>query len=149
MSSKRNKTRRRAYTLLELVMTSGLMAMVLVPALALMRDAVELSTTAETWGTLTTYGVDKIEEHLVLAAAGFQDASVSGNFSADGRAELRYVVVRSQSPVSGGITNRLMTVIATVWSDENGNNLQDAGEPSITLSSKIAKVVSYENEANK
>ncbi len=84
----------------------------------------------------------------MLAAAGFQDASVSGNFSADGRPELRYVVVRSQSPVSGGITNRLMTVIATVWSDENGNNLQDAGEPSITLSSKIAKVVSYENEAN-
>ncbi len=61
MPSKQHRTRRRAYTLLELVMTSGLMAMVLVPALALMRDAVELSTTAETWGTLTTYGVDKIE----------------------------------------------------------------------------------------
>ncbi len=46
------------------------------------------------------------------------------------------------------IVDQLMAVVATVWHDEDGDSTQDADEPSATFSSKIAKMVVYEDEAS-
>jgi hypothetical protein len=36
-----------------------------------------------------------------------------------------------------------MSVTATVWEDQNNNAALDAGEPSVVLASKVAKLEGY------
>ena len=56
-------------------------------------------------------------------------------------------MTRSDAPASGGIDNRLMNVSVTTYSDDNGNDAMDASEVRTTLTTKIGKLVSYENKA--
>ena len=41
-----------------------------------------------------------------------------------------------------------MNVLVTTYSDDNGNDTMDAAEARITLTTKIGKLVNYENEAS-
>ena len=141
------RTRRRAHTLLELLMASSLMAVTLVPALVLFRDSMQVSHKLEVRELLTTLCASKLEEHLALAAAdaNWQPLSASGNFSAQGYASLKFQVQRTDtsSELTGG--GGLMSVIVTVWDDSDGDNLLDTGEPWTVLASKVAQMASYQD----
>jgi hypothetical protein len=138
---------RRAYSLLEVVLASTICASALVPALAVMRDGVALGDIIDTRHLLLTYGVSKMEEQLAVVGATWATGTVSGNFAADGQSSIRFSVTRSDSAGSGGITNQLMSVSVTTYSDDNGNSTMDSSEARITLSTKVAKLVSYETKA--
>jgi len=139
---------RSGYTLIELVMAASLTALAIVPALAVMRDSIELGTSLDSQNMITTLCVAKLEEHLALAAATFDEAKDSGNFSSDGHSELRYTVTRSTAGIDGGIADQLMAVTVTVWNDADSDTNQDADESSLTLASKIAKMAKYQDAAN-
>jgi len=140
--------RRKGYTLIELVATSALLALVIVPSLELTRESLDLGNRLETRATMTSLCIGKLEEHLALGAIDLSETTSSGSFASIGHSQLRYTVVRSQDAADGGITDRLMAVSATVWDDTNGNLSLDSDEPSITFASKIAKTWTYTSEAS-
>jgi hypothetical protein len=133
--------------LLEVVLASAICASALVPALAVLRDGMALGDIIDTKHLLLTCGVSKMEEQLAIVGATWASGTATGNFASDGQAGIRYSVTRSDSPASGGITNQLMSISVTTYSDDNGNSAMDAAEARITLSTKVAKLVSYETKA--
>jgi hypothetical protein len=137
----------KAYSLLEVVLASGICATALVPALALLRDSMTLADNIDTRHLLVLYGVSKMEEQLAVVAATWTTGTANGDFAADGHANIRYTVTRSDNPASGGITGRLMNVAVTTYSDDDGDDTMDATEMRTTLTTKIGKLVSYENKA--
>jgi hypothetical protein len=139
---------RRAYSLLEVVLASTICASALVPALAVLRDGVALGEIIDTRHLLLTYGVSKMEEQLAVVGATWATGTVTGNFASDGQSSIRFSVTRSDSAGSGGITDQLMNVSVTTFSDDNGNSTMDSSEARITLSTKVAKLVSYETKAS-
>ena len=137
----------KAYSLLEVVLAASICAAALVPALAFMRDGLTLADTINTRHLLLVYGVSKMEEQLAIVAASWSTGTITGDFSADGAAGIRFSAARTDAPASGGITNRLMNVTVTVYSDDNGNSTLDAGELQTTFTTKISKLVNYETMA--
>src|SRR5262250_2500012 len=119
-------TKRSAYSLLEVMMASAICATALVPALALVRDGLALADTIDTKHQLLLCGVSKMEEQLAIVAATWATGSIAGDFAADGYSGIRYTATRSDSSASGGITNRLMSVSVTTYSDDNGNGAMDS-----------------------
>jgi hypothetical protein len=139
---------RRAYSLLEVVMASAICATALVPALAFMRDGMTLATTIDTKHMLLTYAVSKMEEQLAIFAATWAEGNISGDFAADGNANIRFAVTSSDAPASGGIDSRLMNVSVTTYSDDDNDDTMDAAEARITVTTKISKLVTYEDNAS-
>jgi hypothetical protein len=140
-------TCRRGHTLLEVIVAGGMMVVAIVPALGLMRDGAARSRDLEARQLLTTLGVGLLDRELATAAASWQTTTASGDFSAEGHANLHYSVVRSDSSSDGGIADRLMTVRVIVWDDWNNDNLATGGEPRAVFRTKIAKLASYEAQA--
>ena len=82
-----------------------------------------------------------------MSAATWTDGTVTGDFAADGHANIRFTVTRSDEPASGGITNRLMNVSVTTYSDDDGDDALDAAEMRTILTTKIGKLVTYEQQS--
>jgi hypothetical protein len=139
--------RRRGHTLLELVVASSLLAAVLIPGLRMLRDGLEQSQRIEILQRLTTSCTGKLEEHLCLAGAAWEEETVTGDFASDGYPQTRFRAARSANPVDGGIADQLMAVSVTVWEDLDADAAQDAGEPSVTMASKVPKMALYQDEA--
>ncbi|HEY3395052.1 MAG TPA: hypothetical protein VGK58_20275 [Lacipirellulaceae bacterium] len=137
----------KAYSLLEIVLASGICATALVPALALLRDGVTLADRVDARHLLLLYGVSKMEEHLAIVAAGWTEGTFTGNFATEGHANVRYIVVQSDEVASGGIVDRLMNVEVTTYRDEDGDAALDAGEMRNIMRTKIGRFTSYENKA--
>lgn len=142
-----NSDVRRAHTLLELIAATSLLAVALVPALRILRDAFSQSRRIEVQQMMTTLCVSKLEEHLNRAGAAWEAGTATGDFATEGNADLRYAAVCSEDSADGGISDRLMAVRVTVWQDQNGNAGRDATEPFVVLASKIAKMKRYQDEA--
>ena len=145
MSARRT---RNAYSLLEVVLASAICASALVPALAFLRDGMTLADIIDKRHLLLMYGVSKMEEQLAVVAATWTTGTVTGDFAADGHANIRFTVTRSDEPASGGIANRLMNVSVTTYSDDDGDDVLDATEMRTILTTKIGKLVTYEKKAN-
>jgi hypothetical protein len=135
------------YSLLEVVLASAICASALVPALAILRDGISLGRKIDTRHLLLVYGVSKLEEQSAVVAATWAGGSLSGDFATDGHADMRYVVTRSDTTPDGGISDRLMNISVTAYHDDNGNDALDADESSVTVTTKISKLTSYESEA--
>ena len=146
-TSTKRCTSRRAYSLLEVVLASAICASALVPALAVLRDGVALGDVIDTRHLLLTYGVSKMEEQLAVVGATWSTGTVIGNFASDGQSSIRFSVTRSDAPASGGITDKLMNVSVTTFSDDNGNSAMDTAEARVILSTKVAKLASYATKA--
>jgi hypothetical protein len=144
---RRNGRYRRAYSLLEVVLASTICASALVPALAVMRDGMTLCDIVDTRHLLLLYGVSKMEEQLAIVGATWATGTVTGNFASDGQSNIRYSVTRTDAPASGGITNQLMVITVTTFSDDNGNTTMDASEARLTFTTKVAKLASYVTKA--
>jgi hypothetical protein len=139
---------RKAYSLLEVVLASAICATALVPALAMLRDGMTLADTIDKRHMILIYGVSKMEEQLAVAAANWTRGTVSGDFAADGHANIRFNATCSDDPINGGIADRLMNVSVTVYSDDDGDDSLDATESRTVLTTKIGKLVSYEAKAS-
>ena len=61
--------------------------------------------------------------------------------------QLLFRASRSDQPAAGGIADRLMVVSVTVWDDADSSGTWNGKERQITLATKLARVVSYEYEA--
>ena len=140
--------RRPAQTLLELVCASTILALTLTPALRMIRDSMEQGQWVEKIEALNILCISKLEERLCVGAAAWSDSTTTGNFSAEGYSTLKYSLVASQDPASGGMTNQLMAVTATVWDDTNNNDALDSGEPRTTMASKVSKLAKYQSKAS-
>jgi hypothetical protein len=138
----------KAYSLLEVVMASAICTTALVPALALLRDGMTLGDAIDTRHMLLTCGVSKMEEQLAIVGATWTEGTSSGDFAADGHANIRFTVTTSDAPASGGIDNRLMNVTVITYSDDDADDVMDPTEMRNTLSTKIGKLLSYETEAS-
>lgn len=143
----RRATARGGYSLLEVMLASAICASCLVPALAVLRDGVALGDIIDTRHLLLTYGVSKMEEQLAIVGATWATGAATGDFASDGQSNIRFSVTRSDSAPSGGITNQLMSVSVTTYSDDNGNDVLDGSEISSTFTTKVAKCVSYASKA--
>ena len=108
-----------------------------------MRDGLRIGREVEARELLTTFSVSKLEEHLALVSGNWQTGTYTGDFSAEGHADIRFLVVRSDAAVDGGIPDQLMAVTATTWHDCDDDQAADADEPAAVFASKLAKLSSY------
>ncbi len=138
---------RRAYSMIEVMMAAAICIAAIVPALAMLRDGMALGDSIDTRHLLHLYSVSKMEEQLAIAGASWTTGTVTGNFASDGQASIRYIVTRSDAATDGGITGKLMSVSVTTYSDDNGNGAMDSSEAHTTMTTKIAKLVSYATKA--
>jgi hypothetical protein len=134
--------------MLEVVLASSICITAIVPALAMLRDGIALGDIIDTRHLLLTYSVSKMEEQLAVIGATWPTGTIAGNFASDGQSTIRYSVTRSDAVVDGGIVGKLMVVTVTTYSDDNGNNTMDASEPRTTMTTKVAKLVSYVTKAS-
>jgi hypothetical protein len=134
--------------MLEVVLASSICITAIVPALAMLRDGIALGEIIDTRHLLLTYSVSKMEEQLAVIGATWPTGTIIGNFASDGQSTIRYSVTRSDAVVDGGIVGKLMVVTVTTYSDDNGNNTMDSSEARTTMSTKIAKLVSYVTKAS-
>jgi hypothetical protein len=139
---------RSGHTLLELVGATVIIATALVPALRLMRDSVRTGREIETSNLMGTLAASQLEEHLLLTAANWSGLTTTGDFTADGYPLIHFRVERSDAVADGGVPGALMSITATVWEDLDGDDAVDAGELQSSFSSKLARIVAYEHEAN-
>jgi hypothetical protein len=135
---------RRGFSLLETLMAGTVLAVVLVPALAAMKRGLELARDVETVQMTTTLCVSKMEEHLALVAHDFSTGNFSGNFAAEGYSNIRFTAARSDTVLAGGIPDRLMVVSVSVWQDDNGNSVLNAGEIATSFTTKVARMGIYQ-----
>ena len=139
---------RRGYSMLEVVLASSICLTALVPALAMLRDGIAIGDIIDTRHLLLTYSVSKMEEQVAIVGATWATGTVAGNFATDGQSSIRYSVTRSDAAIDGGIVGKLMVVTVTTFSDDNGNNTMDVSEARTTMTTKVAKLVSYVTKAS-
>jgi hypothetical protein len=138
---------RRAYSMIEVVLAASICLTAIVPALSMLRDGMTLADTIDTRHLLLTYAVSKLEEQLAVVGAAWTTGTVTGNFASDGQSSIRYSVTRSDAVVDGGVVGKLMVVTVTTYNDANGNSTLDSSEARTTMTTKIAKLVSYVTKA--
>ena len=145
---RRNPKLRRGYSLLEMAAAATLVAAVLVPALSVVRDAMATSRELHRRNLLANYAVQKLEEQAADVAKNWTTAAppLPHDFSADGHANIRFTVTKTDNPGNESLVNQLMQVVVTVYDDADASTTLDAGELQETYRTKVAKMNSYENE---
>lgn len=131
-----------------MIAATALVAGTLAPALAVVRDAMAVSRETVRRNLLANYAVQVMEFNAGGTMQSWIPGTITGNFAADGHPSLRYVLTRSDDPASGGLTGRLMHVQVTMFDDVNGSSTLDANELAVRFRTKVAKLLTYENEPN-
>lgn len=145
-----SRHRRKAasgYSLLELMLATALVAGTLTPALALLRDGMDLSRSTDQQMLLTNYAIQKLEERMAVVAADWTANTIVGDLSSDGHDTIRYVVTSSDEVADGGIVDSLMNIEITTYVDTDGDDSHDSGELSCVFRTKIANLNTYVEEA--
>jgi Tfp pilus assembly protein PilE len=137
---------RKGNTLIELVAATTVLAIALVPALRLMRDALAVEEEIEYASAMATLCASQLEQSLAKTSASWNTSSESGNYSSIGYARLKYSVTKSDAPANGGLTNQLLAITATVWDDTDSDNALDSGERRVQFSTKLAKLAVYNTD---
>lgn len=144
----RHTRSRRAFSLLEMMAATALVAGTLAPALSVMRDAMALSREAVQRQLVANYASQVLESQSALVMQNWTNGTVTGNFTADGYATIKYSAVKSDAVVSGGLVNRLMSIRVTAYEDKDADSVADSNEVQVTIRTKVAKLASYTNEPN-
>ena len=129
-------------------MAASICITAIVPALAMLRNGMDLANTIDTRHLLLTYAVSKMEEQLAIVGATWATGTLTGNFASDGQSTIRYSVTRSDAVADGGVVGKLMVVTVTTYSDDNGNNAMDSSEARLVVTTKVAKLTSYVTKAS-
>lgn len=137
---------RRGNTLIELVAATTVLAIALVPALRLMRDALAVEEEVEYASAMATLCAGQLEQALAKTSASWNTATESGSYASLGYSRLKYSVTKSDAPASGGLTNQLLAITATVWDDTDNDSVLDVGEKKVQFSTKLAKLAVYGTE---
>lgn len=137
-----------AFSLLEMVMATALVTGMLVPALVVIRDSMAQSREMHCRNLLANYAVRILEDEIATTATNWTSSTANGDFSADGHPAIRYSLTKSDDPSDGGIVDHLMNIELTVYYDSDGDLALDVGEVRETYRTKVAKMLSYENEAS-
>lgn len=135
---------RRAYSLIEVAAATALMGSTLVPAMELIRDGIDLSLETDRRQLIALYAVSQVEQKLSAVSLSWATGSTSGDFSADGNADVRFSTTCSDSPLDGGVTGLLMAIQSTVYYDEDGDDTLDSDELSCSFHTKIGKFATYD-----
>ena len=133
--------------MLELVASSAIAVAVIVPAMVAMRQSLQMSRGVSKTNTITTFCVGKMEQELVAAATDFQKKTFSGDFKNEGQPDLKFSIERTDASARGGQPGRLMAVHVVVWADADGDGKIGAKERRIWMSSKVAKLATYQSQA--
>ncbi len=141
---RRPRSARRAYSLVEVVAATALMAGTLVPAMQLVRLGIQKSAETDRHQLLSLYAASQVEQRLASTAMTWASASYSGDYAADGHPDIRYDTVCTDDPLSGGLTDQLMDIRTTVYDDANGDDALTPGERSCSFRTKIGKFATYE-----
>lgn len=141
------RRRRRGQTMIELLAATTIITIALVPALRLTRDSITHSEELENAEMRLALCTSKLEEEMARTAATWDLSTQIGDFSSIGRSELRFIVTKSDALANGGIPDALATIDAVVWHDEDLGDDLDPSESQVRLTTKMAKLISYEYEA--
>lgn len=144
--NRNNLTRCAAFSLLEMVMASALIAGSLIPTLSVIRDALAKSRDLSRRNLLSNYAVSILERQTAINMKVWSNSSTTGSFATDGHAQIRYTQLSSDDPANGGITNQLMHIQVKVFDDADGDSVADSGELTVNYRTKIAKLQSYDDE---
>jgi len=136
----------RGFSLLEMIMATALVAGTVVPALAVIRDAMAQSRDLHRSNLLANYAVQILEDQAALVAINWTNATVTGDYTSDGHDDIRYQLTKSDDSGDGGLVGQLMNLTVTVYDDQDGDDSLDVSEPQETYRTKVAKMNSYENE---
>ncbi len=139
---------RSGFSLLELIAATALVASTIVPALSLMRDAMAQSRAMNRRNLLAIYAVQKLEEQSAFAMQYWTNVTDEDNFAAYGHPEIGFNLSRSDAVSDGGIVGRLARIQVVVFDDVDGDLLPGANELQVQFRTKVAKLVTYENESN-
>ncbi len=120
------------------------MGATLVPAIKFVRYGMERSLDDDRRQLLALYAVSQVEERLGIVAATWQEGTISGDYAADGHADIRFVTICSDEVASGGIVDTLMDIRSTVYYDANADDALTAGEMRCTFRTKTGKFATYE-----
>jgi hypothetical protein len=138
----------RAFSLVEMILATALVAGTLAPALAVMRNAMATSRETTKRLLLANYAVEILEYAQGISMQSWFVTTTSGNMASDGYSSIRYTITWSDAPASGGITGKLMHVQVVVYDDANGNSALDSSEPVVRFRTKVAKLATYTSLAN-
>lgn len=130
-------------------MAAALVTGTVVPALALIRDAMTQSREMHKLKLLSNYAVQVLEQQAATIAINWPSPSTSteeGDFASDGHSSIRFEATRSDTPGQGGIIDQLMSIEVLVFEDADNDSNRDADEIQVTYRTKVAKLISYENE---
>ncbi len=139
-------TARAGFSLLEMVMAATLVAGTLVPTMAVMRDAMAKSRDLNRRNLLSNYAVSVLETQAATTMTNWTNTTTTGNFAADGHANIRYSAIRSDASASGGLTGQLMHIRVTVFDDADSDSTYDDNELSVLYRTKVANLQSYVDE---
>ena len=145
---RRAARRQQGFSLVEMIAATALIAGTLAPALVVMRDAMTVSRETTRRQLLANYAVEGLERYAALTMQNWSNGTTTSSASADGHPTIRTQVVKSDSPVNGGIVGRLMHIQLTAYDDADNDSTLDANELKVQVRTKIAKLTTYENEAN-
>jgi len=133
--------------MLEVVLAASICLTAIVPALTMLRNGIALGDIIDTRHLLLQYAASKMEEQVAIVGATWTTGTLTGNFASDGQSSIRYSVTKSDAVVDGGVVGKLMTIVVTTYSDDNGNSSMDASEARTTMTTKVAKTLSYVSKA--
>ncbi len=139
---------RTGQTMLELIAATVIISVALVPAMKVTRKCIFSTAELEQAEARLTLCTGKLEEQLAATVATWDLTSLSGTLTAPGGAEVHYTVTKSDSIAAGGIPDALAAIEVVVWDDVDGDRVLGSGEHSVKLATKVAKLVSYEEDFN-
>jgi hypothetical protein len=131
-----------------MIAATALTAGTLAPALVVMRDAMAASRAGVRRTLVANYATATLENQAALVMQNWTNGTVTGNFSADGYASIKFSAVKSDAPADGGLTNRLMEITVTAYDDVDGDSVADSAEAKVTIRTKVARLASYLNAPN-
>ena len=134
------------FSLLEMMAAAALVAGTVVPALGVIRDAMTQSRELHRRHLLSNYAVRILEDQTAYAATNWINATLTGDFTADGHSAIRFSLTRSDTVAAGGLVGQLMNITVTVYDDADGDLTLGTTELQETYRTKVAKLNSYENE---
>lgn len=141
------RSRRRGQSMLELVAATTIITIALVPALQMTRKGIARGADLERAEMRLALCTSLLESEMSQTAATWNLENKTGDFRELGRPELRFAVTKSDALADGGIPDSLTTIEVLVWHDEDAGQDLDANEKQVRLSTKMAKLISYEYEA--
>ncbi|MCR9202273.1 MAG: hypothetical protein NXI04_26825 [Planctomycetaceae bacterium] len=129
--------RRSGSSLADVIAATVLTAAVLVPSTRVLRDSINTGRRLQVQQELLIGCQNVLETEMQAVSQSGRLRTSGGRLNSDS-GQLRYTVMSTDQPSTGGVPGLLIVVSALVWEDGNRNKRHDSGEPHVSLLCKIA-----------